>query len=765
MDEPPSMAPPPPPSDGLRALLSQKEQELRDAYHLNVASLEHSLLQKDLLIQDLQTTFLALQDDFIYNLNLLDDRDKELLRLDNAEEQYKTQLHDRDARISQLKMLIADKTSEVSNLRALLQAHELHEIELTGKLRREHQLALQHHEDVQRASLDKAENEKTELLMQLRAVAQNSDLLKQSHATDIDRIKRDHELDLRLLKQDADQGLLDAEHRLATALGELSAANLGKAALEDKLQLQLDHNRNLDQKLRQVQWETADLVKSHAIRIAALDENLKQVQAKRQDEKQIYEEQLSRYHLEWDSRQKTLEHEKADLAERLSHVTAKLNDAIAQNTSTTSHSHATITALKVTNQEQTDRIRALDDTVATLRHEQKDAESSYQHQLSRRDSDLHHLQERLSRVEAENIELHQHLNTYKHEISKRMDAENVLNRNILEQNMEWERRYDGLMKKRHWDEQDFIRSLVAAKDRAEADLQLLRTRLDRGDGNGPVEEADNSIQAENQMLKSRVDELMAQNEQLATIVHQMKDDMQTLYQNNATTSHKSLDQEMAPLQKLLAQKQDLIDQLLDAQTRLHQRTKASLLASLDSKPLPWPSNVDASLAMPGVNRSLESLQHENAQLRAQLRSTAADLKKLAVERIKLMDMSNALRAELRLRLHESDDEALVPPGLQAQVVKRQSRPAIKVRPVGSNTNINTKPVVVVSATNDPITSMTGTTNMTNAKPSVVVGSAPPMTTRPRRRKEDSADPAEKEAARKVELRAKGIRNWNEKDDT
>lgn len=136
--------------------------------------------------------------------------------------------------------------------------------------------------------------------MQLRAAAQDIDLVKyetlisagymsshklnmlpsparQTNSADLDRIRRDHELDIRLIKQDADQRQLDAEHRVATALGELSASNLAKDALEDKLQQQLELNRNLDHKLRHVQYEMADLVKSHAGRVAGLEETLKQV--------------------------------------------------------------------------------------------------------------------------------------------------------------------------------------------------------------------------------------------------------------------------------------------------------------------------------------------------------------------------------------------------------------------------------------------------------------------------------------------------------
>ena len=117
---------------------------------------------------------------------------------------------------------------------------------------------------------------------------------------------------------------MGAEHRIASALGELSAAGLARDALEGKLQQQLEHNRTLEQKVRQMQWEATDLLKSNVSRIAGLEESLKQVcttkihswsrmcllscngqaQSKSEDDKKLHEEQHARSQMEWESRQK-----------------------------------------------------------------------------------------------------------------------------------------------------------------------------------------------------------------------------------------------------------------------------------------------------------------------------------------------------------------------------------------------------------------------------------------------------------------------------
>ncbi|TPX38309.1 hypothetical protein SmJEL517_g00132 [Synchytrium microbalum] len=749
-------------SSGLRNLLSQKERELREVYDLNVSKLEQAVHEKDAEINQLKTRFQSLQDDFLYNLNLLEERDKELERFETSEDQFKTDVHDREARISELKIVIADKASEISNLRALVQAQEQHEIEAIRKLRREHELAVQSYENAQRARDDRSDEEKTELIMQLRTAAQDFDLLKQTHTADLDRIRRDHELDIRLIKQDSDQRLLDAEHGVATALGELSAAKMARDALEDKLQQQLEHNRNLDQRLRQSQWEMADLVKSHAVKVAELEVTLNQVLSKQEDDKRANEELRVRLQTESDRSQKNLEHEKIVLTDRLSHVTAKLNEAVSLNTANSSQSHSSITMLKATIEEQADRMQALDSEVAKLRLELKDSQASQQHHISRRDADLHHLTERLQRTEAENVELHQKINLYKQEISKRMEVEGALNRSMTEQNMEWERRYDELMRKRYWEQEDFIRSVVASKDRAEADLKLLRSRLDHADTQGLAAETDawiQSMEGENQMLKGRIDELMIQNDQLATVVHQMKEDMASLYHNNSMAAHKPSEDELAPLHRLLAQKQALIDDLLEAQTRLHERTRASLVFKENVRPV-LPDTQPSS-----TNKTPDALQHENAQLRAQLRSAASDLKKLAGERIKLMDMSNALRAELRM-LRESattDEDIEAVNNMNDAAVKTRTRSAVRVKPLGSSTKTGTKRVVVVTSTT-PAATMNGSHNSRPAA-AVIIGSAP-ISTRPGRTRigESPMDPMEKESLRKADLRTRGIRNWNDKDD-
>lgn len=69
----------PPPAE-FRDVVANKERELVSLYTARLDALETSVLEKDKALADAKTHFKKLQEDFLYNLNLVDSRDRELER-------------------------------------------------------------------------------------------------------------------------------------------------------------------------------------------------------------------------------------------------------------------------------------------------------------------------------------------------------------------------------------------------------------------------------------------------------------------------------------------------------------------------------------------------------------------------------------------------------------------------------------------------------------------------------------------------------------
>eukprot|EP00667_Euglena_gracilis_P003937 EG_transcript_3947 len=99
------------------ALISAKQQELQELYGQEIQALQHALLQKEEELQQERQNFITLQEDFRYNLKLIEDRDAELERYDATTEELRRLVRERDGAISNLKAAAAAQEATVKELR------------------------------------------------------------------------------------------------------------------------------------------------------------------------------------------------------------------------------------------------------------------------------------------------------------------------------------------------------------------------------------------------------------------------------------------------------------------------------------------------------------------------------------------------------------------------------------------------------------------------------------------------------------------------
>ncbi|GLE05521.1 hypothetical protein PINS_up014544 [Pythium insidiosum] len=114
---PPSLVAPPAvarvsPGD-IRSLILEKEKELHDINEYRIRTLETLLREKESAAQAYKHKFVKLQEDFKYNLKLLEGRDEELALYDTNFAALKSVVRDREADVSELKAQIADLQSDL----------------------------------------------------------------------------------------------------------------------------------------------------------------------------------------------------------------------------------------------------------------------------------------------------------------------------------------------------------------------------------------------------------------------------------------------------------------------------------------------------------------------------------------------------------------------------------------------------------------------------------------------------------------------------
>jgi chromosome segregation ATPase len=112
------------PDDDLADLLIKKEKELQNLGKLRISQLEVQIAQRDKRIEELQDKLIRIQDDFNYNLKLLEDRDADLQEVEFKLESLARILKDKDAEISELKSNLAGAEQKLASEMMKLRNYE-----------------------------------------------------------------------------------------------------------------------------------------------------------------------------------------------------------------------------------------------------------------------------------------------------------------------------------------------------------------------------------------------------------------------------------------------------------------------------------------------------------------------------------------------------------------------------------------------------------------------------------------------------------------
>ncbi|KAJ3019056.1 hypothetical protein HKX48_002408 [Thoreauomyces humboldtii] len=593
-------------SAGVQELLGIRERELRDIY----AALEQRNLEKEAHCHSLEERLKALQDDFFYNIGLLEDRDRELERYDSMTEGLTTDIHDREAKISDLKVLLNEKTSELANFRSLLCSQEQQHHDEIHKMQREKEAEQQHVEDKFVALTEEHELEQSDLKLQIKRVLQEKQIEREIQSVEMDQLKRSHEAALRSMKQEHGHLLVAADHAVSCATTELQTVKLAKDGLEAKYQAELRANEALDKKLQQLEWKMLDTQKASANQIVELEETLRKTEQAAEDARKLFEQAQSKLNLEYEESKKTLLHGTAVEANKAvvlaQHLAAASEQLALQQTENTK----TVSGLQAQLLEKDEEVRRLQSNTSTERSEVNRFVQQHRQELMQRDDQITGQQEYISKLEQELAERCTDCESMQHEIGSLAARNQQLEQTIVQLNLEAERKVAVAYRKKNGEQTDVVRSLVAAKDAADAQVK------------------DNT-------------HLQTENARLIGIIQQMRHDMETM-QNSIVpptraqfgqTSNHDFRQQLAPLHSRIAdlessldQKQSIIDHLLQQQEKMYRQ--------LDGR------DVEGS----GANAELWS---ENQGCRQRCAVLAADVQRMTRERATLLDMSNALKAEVR----------------------------------------------------------------------------------------------------------------------
>ncbi|XP_067571187.1 coiled-coil domain-containing protein 57 isoform X2 [Pseudorca crassidens] len=544
---------PPPTEQALNALLARKEEEWRALQAQHSQLREAALQDAQRQLEEAQGKLRRLREDFVYNLQVLEERDRELERYDAAFARARGLEEARQAEVSELKI-------EVAKLRQALagEARRVEDLQQQSQQRlQEHRLELERVHSDRNSELDqqreqygnlkwklerRLEELDSELALQRQELLQEfeSEMQKREHAfrlqaDSMSNVVLAHELKIKLLNKEL-VALREAGVKAAESLQSAEAVN---AELEDRLQ-----HRD---------WELRDLAAVKDARIKDLEGKLHSVQLTKKKEEETFRrkhEELDRLARERDT---VLMAVKSAHAEQLQAVEARALELQV-------NCENLEVQLRRAEWRQADTTKEKDAAIDKLREDASALKSGWDAQIAQlskemisKDLQVQALQEEEVKLKAQLARCQQDIGRYKQQLSLAVEREQSLERDKVQLELDWQRRCEGVEREQYRRAEDLIQGLTAARDQVAAKLQetervlcgqevvlkavtrerdqavqALRTR-----GLHPEEEAQMLVRHQEEEISKSfpstvIQQLQEENTSLRNVIAQMRKEMETL---------------------------------------------------------------------------------------------------------------------------------------------------------------------------------------------------------------------------------------------
>ncbi|XP_011853677.1 PREDICTED: coiled-coil domain-containing protein 57 [Mandrillus leucophaeus] len=448
----------------LNELLLRKEEEWR-ALQAHRSQLQEAALQDTRSqLEEAQGKLRCLQEDFVYNLQVLEERDLELERYEAAFARAREWEEARRAEVSELKI-------EAAKLRQAL-AREARKVE---ELQQQQQLVWQEHRlELERVHSDKNgeidhhreqyENLKCRLERKLEEVDGELALQRQELLLEFELKMQKREHEFRLQTDNMSNTALSQELKVKLLHKELEALKEAGAKAAESLQRAEATNAELERKLQSRAAELRDLEAMNCARVKDLEDKLHSVQLTRKKE----EETFKRKHEELDR-----------LAREKDAVLVAVKGAhVEQLRELQAHCETLEAQLRRAEWRQADTAKEKDAAIDRLREDASTVKSAWDAQIAQlskemvsKDLQIQTLQEEEVKLRAQVARSQQDIERYKQQLSLAVERERSLERDQVQLGLDWQRRCDDIERDQIQKSEALIQGLTTAKSQVAAKLQ------------------------------------------------------------------------------------------------------------------------------------------------------------------------------------------------------------------------------------------------------------------------------------------------------
>ncbi|RLN94726.1 hypothetical protein BBJ28_00015786 [Nothophytophthora sp. Chile5] len=689
----------------IRSLILEKEKELHDINEYRIRTLEALLRDKETAASGAKQQLSKLQEDFKYNLKLLEGRDEELALYDANFASLKNVLRDRETENSELRAREAELQAELQRIRQRTTEQDALFQQKLKDARAQMEGARWKFDDELRRLQDAMETQRRAAERSLREKDEDVETQRRELTVTFDDVMRQRESEFKRVTDDLQTKARDLElkHKAMAREGDAQRARAEELKLKNENLQQL--LQETDKESKTLEWTLADVRAAKDTKVGELEKEvaaLNEVKQKLLDE---YESKMAELLQSLQAVEKAFVQQKTQFDDELQrHSQRKESELQAARAAHEAKLEALATKLRES-EERADALQAelkqakwdADDRILEkeremerargalqdLEDEQQRAAHELQQQLRAGDRESQTLQERLQDALRQVAALKEKEKTQRQELLESAEKHEELQRELVTCNLRWENRWQDQQQELEERNELRIRELQQVKDRlltekqaveerllhAESDVQRLRSELSGLKASARVTESFGSQFLASEAARAAPSPLWSDDPGTLSPVPGMTPLLSESPQRPGQTggSVEALEMENVKLRDVIRQMKDaLAQQAQEGQTSPDRAAagvlelescrrelgetqrlledKAKRVIELEARVVELEA---PRAAEPELQSGRVAAETQVADLNRKLQAANSDIDRLVRERSQLMELSNQLRSDLR----------------------------------------------------------------------------------------------------------------------
>ncbi|KAG2514153.1 hypothetical protein JM16_007862 [Phytophthora kernoviae] len=483
----------------IRSLILEKEKELHDINEYRIRTLEALLRDKETAANAAKQKLSKLQEDFKYNLKLLEGRDEELALYDANFASLKNVLRDREAELSELRAREAELQVELQRAKQRSDEQEVQYQQKLKDARAQMEGARWKFDDELRRQQDALETQRRNSERALREKDEDVETQRRELSVTFDDVMRQRETEFKRTTDELQAKVRDLELKNKSMARDVDAQRARAEELKTKnenLQQMLQEN---DKEAKSLEWTLADVRAAKDAKVGELEDEVVKLNEVKQKLLDEYESKMAELLQSLHSVEKAFVQQKAQYDEELQrHMQRKENEA--QEASSRSEAKFEALAAKLrTSEERVEALQAelkqvkwdVDDklmekereieraksVLQDLEDEQQRVAGDMKQQLRTGDREAQALQERLQDAARQIALLKEKDKTQRQELLEGVESQEDLRRELVAVNLRWENQWQGQQQELDERHELRLRELQQVKDRLLGEKQVVEERL------------------------------------------------------------------------------------------------------------------------------------------------------------------------------------------------------------------------------------------------------------------------------------------------